>query len=85
VISQLTQGEAIGKDTLLISSIRAGSITGKHTVGFDSEVDSIELIHEAKSRRGFALGAVRAAEWVVGKQGMFRFEEHLTEILGIKK
>jgi 4-hydroxy-tetrahydrodipicolinate reductase len=85
VVSQLKQGEAPAKDSILVSSIRAGSITGKHTVGFDSEVDSIELTHEAKSRRGFALGAVRAAEWVVGKKGMYRFEDNLTEIVGTKK
>lgn len=81
--SVLVQGEPPAKDTLLISSIRAGSITGTHTVGFQSAVDEIELTHRAKSRAGFALGAVRAAEWVRGKHGAFRFEEHIAEILGI--
>ena len=81
VLSSLKQGEAVPKDTIAISSIRAGSITGTHTVGFESEEDSIELTHIAKSRRGFALGAVRAAEWIAGKKGFYRFEEHLTEIL----
>ncbi len=76
--SELPRGEAITPDTLLISSIRAGAITGMHTVGFDSEEDSIELIHRAKSRRGFALGAVHAAEWIVGKKGFYRFEEVLS-------
>lgn len=80
---ELVRGEAITKDALQISSIRAGSITGTHTVGFDSDVDQIELTHRAKSRAGFALGAVRAAEWAVGRHGMFRFEEHISEILGI--
>jgi 4-hydroxy-tetrahydrodipicolinate reductase len=84
VLADLKQGDAIPKDTILISSIRAGAITGTHTVGFDSEEDSIELTHTAKSRRGFALGAVRAAEWIVGKKGFYRFEENLTEILGGK-
>ena len=81
VISALKQGEAPSEESVLISSIRAGAITGTHTVGFDSEEDSIELTHRAKSRRGFALGAVHAAEWVVGKRGLYRFEEHITEIL----
>ncbi|HYM19431.1 MAG TPA: 4-hydroxy-tetrahydrodipicolinate reductase [Candidatus Kapabacteria bacterium] len=83
VASELKQGEAPSKDTLLISSIRAGSITGTHTVGYVSDVDDIELTHRAKSRRGFALGAVRAAEWIVGKNGIYRFEDHITEILGV--
>ena len=71
IVTELPRGEAIASDTLLISSIRAGAITGTHTVGFDSEEDSIELIHQAKNRRGFASGAVRAAEWIVlGKKGV---------------
>jgi 4-hydroxy-tetrahydrodipicolinate reductase len=81
VASELPRGEAISSDTLLISSIRAGAITGAHTVGFDSDEDSIELTHQAKNRRGFASGAVVAAEWIVGKKGLYRFENHIKEIL----
>lgn len=81
VVSELKQGEAPSPESILISSIRSGAITGTHTVGFDSEEDAIELTHRAKSRRGFALGAVHAAEWIVGKKGLYRFEEHITEIL----
>jgi 4-hydroxy-tetrahydrodipicolinate reductase len=81
VASELPRGEAISPDTLLISSIRAGGITGTHTVGFDSDEDSIELTHQAKNRRGFASGAVRAAEWIIGRKGFYRFEEHIKEIL----
>ena len=77
----LQQGEPISQDTLLISSIRAGAITGTHTVGFESDDDSIELIHREKSRRGFARGAVQAAEWIVGRKGFYRFEENIGEIL----
>jgi 4-hydroxy-tetrahydrodipicolinate reductase len=81
IASELPRGEPISSDTLLISSIRAGAITGTHTVGFDSDEDSIELTHQAKNRRGFATGAVRAAEWIIGKKGLYRFEEHIREIL----
>ena len=81
LISELTQGEAIAKDALLISSVRSGAIPGTHTAGFESEVDSIELTHRARSRRGFALGAITAAEWITGKTGFYRFEEHIGEIL----
>ncbi len=80
-IRELPDGEAIAKDALLISSIRAGAIPGTHTVGFESEVDSIELTHRARSRRGFAMGAVKAAEWIVSRNGFYRFEEHVTDIL----
>jgi 4-hydroxy-tetrahydrodipicolinate reductase len=81
VISELPRGDAISPDTLLISSIRAGAITGTHRVGFDSDEDSIELTHQAKNRRGFASGAVRAAEWIIGKKGLYRFEENIKHIL----
>lgn len=85
VVAELRQGEAPSPESILISSIRSGAITGTHTVGFDSEEDGIELTHRAKSRRGFALGAIHAAEWIKGKKGLYRFEEHITEILeGIK-
>src|SRR5437764_6952777 len=58
VISQLKQGEAPSPESILISSIRAAAITGTHTVGFDAEEDSIEIIHRAKSRRGYALETI---------------------------
>ncbi|SRR5579883_688898 len=80
-VAELKRGEAIPPDTLLISSIRAGAITGTHTVGFESDDDSIELTHRARSRRSFAHGAVDAAEWIVGKTGFYRFEERIAEIL----
>jgi 4-hydroxy-tetrahydrodipicolinate reductase len=60
---------------LHVSSTRVGSVTGKHTVVFDSECDSIELIHTAKNRRGFALGAVVAAEWLKGKRGFYTMKD----------
>lgn len=85
VSSELEQGEAISPDTLHISSIRAGAITGTHTVGFESEEDTIELTHRARSRRGFAMGAVRAAEWIRKREGFYRFEENIHEILEMRK
>jgi 4-hydroxy-tetrahydrodipicolinate reductase len=51
-------------------------------VGFEGEDDSIELVHTAKSRRGFASGAVRAAEWIVNRKGFYRFEEFVQDVLG---
>jgi len=52
-----------------VSSTRAGNIPGTHRVGFDGPADQILLEHTARSREGFALGALMAAEWIVGKQG----------------
>ncbi len=64
-----------------IASVRAGGIVGDHTVGFDSGGDEIVMEHRARSRRGFALGAVMAAEWVAGRAGVYSFEEVLAEKL----
>ena len=64
-----TLQEAIGDDRLTIAdieSIREGEVPGIHTVTWDSEVDTITITHSAKSRKGFALGAVIAAEWMKG-------------------
>jgi 4-hydroxy-tetrahydrodipicolinate reductase len=73
-----TLQEAIGEERLsikAIESIREGEVPGIHTVIWDSEVDNITITHSAKSRNGFALGAVIAAEWMKGKTGYHTFEE----------
>jgi 4-hydroxy-tetrahydrodipicolinate reductase len=67
-----------------IASIRAGWIPGTHVIGFDSEADTIILEHRARSRQGFAEGAVLAARWVAGKKGFFDFRQVFREIVGIK-
>ena len=54
-----------------ISATRAGAIPGIHTVGFDGPSDTIELTHTARDRRGFASGALLAAQWVQGRRGWF--------------
>ena len=56
-------------DELAIKSIREGQVPGIHTICYESAVDSIEITHDAKSREGFALGAVVAAEFTAGKKG----------------
>ena len=60
-----------------IKSIREGEVPGIHTVTWDSPVDTISITHSAKSREGFALGAVLAAEWLKGKTGWHTMEEVL--------
>jgi 4-hydroxy-tetrahydrodipicolinate reductase len=63
------------------SSTRAGYIPGTHRVGFDSEADQVLLTHTARSRQGFASGALLAAHWIVGRTGVFEFGEVMEEIL----
>jgi 4-hydroxy-tetrahydrodipicolinate reductase len=58
-----------------VSSNRAGAHPGTHEIGFDSAADSITLRHTARSREGFARGALKAAQWVVGKKGFYEFGE----------
>ncbi len=74
-----TQHEPIDDGALHISSTRVGGVYGRHEVGFDSPYDELRLIHAAKNRRGFAFGAVRAAEWMPGKRGLFTLEDVLAE------
>jgi 4-hydroxy-tetrahydrodipicolinate reductase len=60
-----------------ISSSRAGAHPGTHEIGFDSAADTITLRHTARSREGFARGALEAARWIAGKKGFFEFREIL--------
>ena len=72
--------EHLGPD-IPTSSTRAGYIPGTHRVGFDSEADQILLTHTARSRQGFASGALLAAHWIIGRTGVFEFSEVIEEIL----
>jgi 4-hydroxy-tetrahydrodipicolinate reductase len=65
-----------------VASTRAGYIPGTHRVGFDSVPDQITLTHEARSREGFASGALLAARWIVGRKGVYEFSEVIDEIVG---
>ncbi|MCL4111231.1 UNVERIFIED_CONTAM: hypothetical protein GTU68_026482 [Idotea baltica] len=76
-ITDEIQHRAPNPHELTIASSRAGGIIGKHTVTYTSEIDEISLTHNAYNRRGFALGAVVAAEWLVGKKGFFHFSDVL--------
>lgn len=60
---------------MAIKSIREGQVPGIHTIRYESEVDSITMTHDAKSREGFALGAVVAAEFTAGKKGLLGMKE----------
>ena len=73
--------EASGKGQHLdITSFREGDVVGMHEVVLDSSADRIYLCHDAKSRQGFADGAVRAAEWLAGKKGFYDFKDVWREL-----
>ncbi|WP_372918662.1 4-hydroxy-tetrahydrodipicolinate reductase [Salegentibacter sp.] len=68
-------------DEIPIKATREADVPGTHTVSYKSEIDSIEIKHTAHNRQGFALGAVIAAEWLKGKEGIYRMQDVLSEIL----
>jgi 4-hydroxy-tetrahydrodipicolinate reductase len=65
-----------------ITSVREGEVVGIHTFELMSAADKITLTHDSHNRRGFAEGAVRAAEWVKGKRGFYEFQEIFSELKG---
>lgn len=65
------------KDQIHIEAKRIGTVPGTHTVTYNSAVDEIEIKHTAHNREGFALGAVIAAEWIIGKKGIFTMKDVL--------
>lgn len=76
--------ESLGRE-VAVASTRAGYIPGTHKLGFDSAADQITLTHTARSREGFAAGALLAAEWIVDRKGVFEFSKVFDEILKTKQ
>ena len=70
-------GDVNNETSIPITAKRIPDVPGTHTISYDSEVDSIEIKHTAHSRKGFALGAVIAAEWIIGKSGVFSMRDVL--------
>jgi 4-hydroxy-tetrahydrodipicolinate reductase len=62
-----------------IESLRENNVPGIHKINYDSDIDSIEIKHTAHSRKGFALGAVVAAEWIINKQGVFNMSDIIND------
>ncbi|CAL2093929.1 4-hydroxy-tetrahydrodipicolinate reductase [Tenacibaculum sp. 190524A05c] len=65
------------KELIPITAVRTPDVPGTHTIKYNSEVDSIEIKHTAHNRKGFALGAVVAAEWLIGKEGVYSMRDVL--------
>jgi 4-hydroxy-tetrahydrodipicolinate reductase len=79
-IQQVISESSGHHEDLEITSFREGDVVGLHEVVLESSADRIYLCHDAKSRRGFAEGAVRAAEWVADKKGFFDFKDVWREL-----
>ncbi len=62
------------------SSVRGGPVNFGHTIGFDSAADRILITHEARNRDGYALGALKAAEWLSGKKGFYGMDEYIADV-----
>lgn len=72
--------DAKSDDELKITSIRESDVKGTHIVAYESAIDTVSLKHEAHSREGFAKGAILAAEWLMGKKGVYTMKD----VLGIR-
>ncbi|CAD7838884.1 4-hydroxy-tetrahydrodipicolinate reductase [Olavius algarvensis spirochete endosymbiont] len=80
-LTELPENTPIPQDALQMTSIRIGSTPGTHEMRMDSEADFITISHQARNRSGFALGAVRALEWLEGKNGWFEVEAYINTLL----
>ena len=78
--TEAVHGKAIGDDELHVSSTRGGSIPGIHSLLIDSDFDSIELVHTARSREGFAGGSILALEWLADRRGYFTADDFYDEL-----
>jgi len=76
-----TNASELSSEILPITAIREADVPGTHTIQYTSEVDKISITHEAFSRKGFALGAVLAAEFLIGKQGIFTMNHLLNQTI----
>ena len=70
------------RDLLRVDNIRRGEVPGIHTVRYDSDADLITITHDAHNRKGFALGAVLAAEWTVNQQGLLTIDDYYRDMYG---
>lgn len=77
VYQENVPSQSLKPDELLIESKRIADVTGDHFVKYESMIDTIEIRHMAKSRYGFAKGAVMAAEWVINKKGIYTMDDIL--------
>ena len=70
-------GEAANDNEIVVNSYREENVPGTHAVKYESDIDTIELKHTAHNRKGFATGAIVAAEWMLGKTGVYTMKDLL--------
>lgn len=75
---QLAGGKIVEDNPLLITAKREPHVPGTHVVTYSSDADEIQIIHQAKTRRGFAEGAVMAARWLPGRKGVYEMKDLLS-------
>jgi 4-hydroxy-tetrahydrodipicolinate reductase len=80
LVLQKLLAKEFGERPIPVTSVRAGYIPGVHAASFDSAVDTIRLEHTARSREGFAEGAILATKWIAGKKGFYEFREMLDSL-----
>lgn len=80
-VNEWTEDPTDDTSKLVIAHERRGEVPGIHTIKWESAVDSITITHDAKSRDGFALGAVMAAEWLAGKKGFHTIDEFINDLI----
>ena len=68
-------GKEVNQDELSIEAKRIDPVPGTHSISYDSDIDTIEIKHSAKNRKGFAKGSILAAEWLADKKGFYEFKE----------
>lgn len=83
LVEEEEEWEELGATTIGIAATRADEVPGTHTVTYSSAIDDIEIRHTAHSRAGFAFGAVLAAEWLVGKKGVFGMENVIKNTINL--
>lgn len=79
-IATETAHDRIDPEALHVTSTRGGEIVGKHVLTLDSAVDRLEIVHDAKNREGFALGALQAARWLHGRTGVHDFADIVDQL-----
>lgn len=84
-VTAWTEDETDDRSKLVISHERHGEVPGIHSIKWESAVDSITITHDAKSRDGFALGAVMAAEWLAGKKGFHTIDQFINDLIRSEK
>lgn len=77
-LEKWVEGQEAGENDIFIQAIRKDPAPGTHTIRYQSAIDDISITHEAHNREGFATGAVMAAEWSIGKKGVYSMRDVLT-------